>query len=444
MAHSPVVSARLPPKPQRIAVSLADASQQVRQAATDLHHLNLGPGDQLTNDWLAAGLELPDLAAMREYRLARVRDQMAVLGYDGALLMDPMNIRYATDSTNMQVWVMHNGARYCWVGMDGSCIVWEFNECEFLDAHNPLVTEVRPARGSTYFLAGPRWAEQANRFADEIIAVVAEHAGPGARIAIDQCHQVGYQRFGRAGLQIGNGQELMELARLIKGPDEIRAMRCAAHACEQTMLEMRERLEPGMTERGVWSLLHAGNIERAGEWIETQILSSGPRTNPWMQEASSRVILDGDLVAYDTDLVGAYGMMIDVSRTWLAGDGPPSSDQRAVHALACEQIERNTELLRPGTSFRHLTFESWSPPWEAYRRYCCQYHGVGQCDEYPEIYWPEQWDEWGFDGILEAGMVLTVESFVGPRSGGEGVKLENQILVTEEGPELLTPFPLDL
>lgn len=86
------------------------------------------------------------------------------MGYDGALLMDPLNIRYATYSTNMQLWVMHNAARYCWVGMDGSCIVWEFTECEFLDAHNPAVTEVRPAKGSTYFLAGPRWQEAANRF----------------------------------------------------------------------------------------------------------------------------------------------------------------------------------------------------------------------------------------------------------------------------------------
>ena len=147
----------LAPKQPRIAVSLADASAEVARAATDLHHINLGPGPDLESAWSADGLEIPDLSEMRRYRIERVRAQMAMMGYDGALLMDPMNIRYATDSTNMQIWVMHNAARYCWVGMDGSCIVWEFNECEFLDAHNPAVTEVRPARGSTYFLAGPRW-----------------------------------------------------------------------------------------------------------------------------------------------------------------------------------------------------------------------------------------------------------------------------------------------
>jgi Xaa-Pro aminopeptidase len=199
-----------------------------------------------------------------------------------------------------------------------------------------------------------------------------------------------------------------------------------------------------MTEREVWAMLHAGNIRRAGEWIETQILASGPRTNPWMQEASSREIEDGDLLAYDTDLVGAYGMMVDISRTWLVGDGTPKPQQSQTHGLAVEQIERNTEMLRPGTTFRQLVFDSWSPPHEQYRRYCCQYHGVGQCDEYPDIYWPEQWHQWGFDGELEAGMVMTVESYVGPRSGGEGVKLENQVLITDGGPEILTPLSLGL
>ena len=432
------------PKQSRIVLSLADASLEVDRAATDLHHLNLGPGAELEALWQSDGLELPDLAAMRRYRIDRLRRQMKAMDYDGALLMDPMNIRYATDSTNMQVWVMHNAARYCWVGMDGSCIVWEFNECEFLNAHNPAVTEVRPAKSSTFFLAGPRWAEAANRFADEIIDVVTTHAGEHARIAVDQCHAIGYQRFAKAGIQVENGQELMELARVIKGPDEIRAMRCAVHACHASMDEMRDAMQPGMSERDIWSVLHAGNIRRAGEWIETQILASGPRTNPWMQEASSRIIETGDLLAYDTDLVGAYGMMVDISRTWIVGDEKPSSAQATTHAIAHEQIDRNTELLRPGTSFRQLTFDSHKPAHSQYRRYCCQFHGVGQCDEYPEIYWPEQWEEWGYDGVLQANMVLTVESYVGPRAGGEGVKLENQILVTTDGPELLTPYPMSL
>jgi Xaa-Pro dipeptidase len=433
----------------KIAASLANAPDDVRYAAGAGHHLEIGPGEPAISEWRAAGLELPDLPTMRRYRVDRIIGQLASRGYDGIILMDPMNIRYATDTTNMQLWVMHNGARYAWVGTDGHVILWDYYGCEYLAGHSEVVDEVRPAIGSTYFLAGPRHREQAARWTDEMLDVIGARTGPNPRIAVDQCHHTGYRMLEEAGVELGFGQEVMELARSIKGSDELLAMRCAIHACETTMAEMRAALEPGLTEREVWAMLHAGNIRRAGEWIETQIISSGPRTNPWMQEASSRAIEEGELVAYDTDLVGAYGMMVDISRTWLCGDGrgrggSPTDEQQHVFELAVQQIERNFELLTPGRSFRDLTFEAWFPPVDDYRHYSCLYHGVGQCDEYPEIYFPEIWDEWGFDGTLEPGMVLSVESYVGPRNGGEGVKLENQVLVTETGPELLTRYPMGL
>lgn len=421
----------------RIADSLQAAAPEVYAAATSGHHLEIGPGEPAIGEWAALGLELPNLSLMRTNRLERIRTKLNEFGYDGIIVMDPLNIRYATDTTNMQIWVMHNGARYAYVGADGHVIVWDYVNCEFLSGHSEVVDEVRPALGSTYFLAGPRYEEQANRWADEMIELITQRCGPAARIAVDQCHHIGYQRLAQAGISIGSGQEVMENARLIKGPEEIKAMRCAVAACENTMLEIREQLTPGMTEREVWALLHAGNIRRAGEWIETQILASGPRTNPWMQEVSSRVIENGDIVAYDTDLVGAYGMMCDVSRTWIAGDRRATPPQRRVFDLAKEQVERNLELMVPGRTFHELTHKAWIPPVEDYRHYSVLFHGVGQCDEHPDITFPEWYDEWGFDGVLEPGMVLTVEAFVGHRDGGPGAKLENQVLITENGPERL-------
>ncbi len=422
----------------RIAKSLQDAAPEVLYAATEGHHLNIGPGEPAIGEWKALGLELPHLDSMRSYRKQRVLDQMNKMGYDGVIVMDPMNIRYITDTTNMQVWVMHNGARYAWLGADGHTIVWDYPNCEFLSGHSNVVDEVRQATGSTYFLAGPRYAEKAKAWGNEMLDVIRAQVGAGsARIAIDQCHHIGYQVLTEGGVEIGAGQELMELARLIKGPDEIKAMRCAVAACENSMLEMAEALKPGMTERELWSLLHAGNIKRAGEWIETQIIASGPRTNPWMQEASSRVMNNGDIVAYDTDLVGAYGMMADISRTWIVGDKAPTAEQKHVHELALHQVESNIEMMKVGTSFADLTHKSFKPPAADYRHYTVLFHGVGQCDEFPDIIFEEDWDDWGYDGELQAGMVLTVEAFVGVRSGGPGAKLENQVLITDDGPERL-------
>ena len=107
-------------------------------------------------------------------------------------------------------------------------------------------------------------------------------------------------------------------------------------------------------------------------------------------------------------------------------------------------IVGNAELLTPGRTFRELTFDAQVMDREKYRHYSVIYHGVGQCDEYPSIYMPWSWDEWGHDGELQAGMVLTSESYIGSRDGGEGIKLEDQYLVTENGPELLTDFPISL
>ncbi len=415
-----------------------------RAAGQELHHMNLGPGPALEAEWTAAGLALPDRVAMRDYRIGRVRTQLNKMGYDGAILWDPMNIRYATDSTNMQVWVSHNPSRYCWVGADESVILWEFFDCDFLSAHNPHVDEVRPAVSSIFFLAGTRYEEKAKQWADEMLDVIGEHCGGSPRIAVDYCGHLEFKALEAGGVTIGSGTEVMELARSIKSADEITAMRCAIHGCEESIGDMRAALEPGMTERELWSLLHGGNIRRGGEWVETQILSSGPRTNPWMQEASSRVIENGDLVAFDTDLVGAYGMMCDISRTWIAGDQTPSGHQQHVHALAVEQIQRNGALLIAGTTFYELCHRSWQPSVDEYRHYCVNFHGVGQCDEYPEIHFPHMWDDVGFDGVLQPGMVLTVEAFVGARSGGEGVKLEEQFLVTDGDPEALSTYPLTL
>ena len=91
-------------------------------------------------------------------------------------------------------------------------------------------------------------------------------------------------------------------------------------------------------------------------------MTSGPRTNPWYQECGDRIIENGDIVSFDTDLVGAHGYSADISRSWIAGDRPPSDEQRRLYALAHEQIERNVDLFRPGASFREITEKAWQLP----------------------------------------------------------------------------------
>ena len=96
-----------------------------------------------------------------------------------------------------------------------------------------------------------------------------------------------------------------------------------------------------------------------------------------------------------------------------------------------------------GVTFKELTHKALQYDPLEYNHYSFLYHGVGLCDEAPGIYFKEAWDSYGYDGILEPGMVMCVESYVGHKQGGSGVKLENQVLITENGPEVLTLYPFE-
>jgi Xaa-Pro aminopeptidase len=415
-----------------------------RAKAASLNQHVLGPGPLAEAEWADLGLAAPDLPEMRRYRLDRVRAELARRELDGLVLYDPLNVRYATDSTNMQLWCTHNAVRYAFVATDGPVVLFDFHSCEHLSAHLDLIDEVRPGTSWFYFDAGPNARERAARWAAEIADLLRDHGRGGMRLAVDRVNPDGVEALAAHGVSLHSGEEVMERARTVKGPDELLAMRRAVAACEAAVEVMREALRPGITENDLWSVLHAENVRRGGEWIETRLLSSGPRTNPWFQESSSRVIEAGDLVAFDTDAVGPYGYCCDLSRTWLAGDGPATGEQRALHAMAEEQLAANIDLLRPGRTFRELSERGAGlPPDCLPNRYSVLLHGTGLCDEYPAVPYPQDFDRTGYDGALEAGTVVSVESYVGRLGGHEGVKLEEQVLVTADGPELLSTCPLD-
>ena len=410
----------------------------------DNDRVEIGPTALAFAEWEAAGLTVPNLERMRQFRLERLAAEIRKHDYAGLLCFDPLNIRYATDTTNMQLWTAHNFARACFVSADGYVVLWDFHNCDHLSAHTPLVREVRHGASFFYFESGDRVAEHAAKFAAELDDLLRVHGGPNRRLAIDKIETAGYEALRRLGVEIFEGQAVTELARVVKGPDEIRAMRCAMHSCEAAVAEMQARMEPGMTENDVWAELHAGNIRRGGEWIETRLLASGPRCNPWFQECGPRIIQQGELLAFDTDLIGTYGMCVDFSRTWMVGDFVPTNEQKDHYRVAHEHITANMELMQPGMTFEEMTYKAHRLP-ERFRnqRYSCLAHGVGLCDEYPAIRYPEDYEASGYEGALEPGMIMTVEAYIGADGGKVGVKLEDQLLITETGHENLTTYPFE-
>ena len=210
------------------------------------------------------------------------------------------------------------------------------------------------------------------------------------------------------------------------------------------MHEMEAMVRPGITEVDAWAILQHGNHIRGGEWIETRILSSGPRTNPWFQEAGPRVMAHGDILAFDTDLIGPYGYCADLSRTWIVGDAEPTAYEKRIYRDALDHIRTNTALLRPGLAIDDLTRMAQPLPGKyAQQRYGVVYHGVGLCDEYPSVRYAQDREAGMHDTVLEPGMTLCVEVYYGEVGGPCGIKLEDQVLITETGHENLTRYPFD-
>lgn len=415
----------------------------------DNDRTEIGPTQLAFAEWEAAGVRPPNLERMRHDRWAALVKGIQARDYAGLLMFDPMNIRYATDTTNMQLWNAHNPFRACLICADGHMVMWEYKNAPFLVTFNPLVKELRSGASFFYSVTGDTSGQDAQNFASQVDEVLRAHAGSNRRLAVDKIMIHGLRALDRAGFQVMEGEELTERVRAIKGPEDIAAMRCAMVSCHHAIAEMevfaRENVpRGGVSEDAIWAELHRGNIRRGGEWIETRLLASGPRTNPWFQECGPREVQSNEILAFDTDLIGTYGICIDISRTWWLGDGPARPDMISAYRHGLDHIAENMALLKPGARIRDLVHQGHqlAPQYWA-QKYSCKMHGVGLCDEWPYVPYPDSWVEGSFDHVIEPGMVLCVEALVSPEGGDFSIKLEEQVLITETGVENLTTYPMD-
>ncbi len=378
---------------------------------------------------------------LRSYRLNRVKKELEKKNIEACLLFDPVNIRYALDTTNMSIYNMHNLTRYCFIPLNGPVILYEYFNCEDQSNHLNLIDEVRPAITWDYFSYGDQANEQLNKWVKEVKDLTNSYSKNSKKLAIDVINGPAVTALNKTGLEIIDAKSILEQARVIKSSEELKCMKAAIKVAEIGISKMRNELKVGMTEDELWAILHKTNIEHGGGWVECRILSSGERTNPWMQESSNKIIQRGEIVSFDTDMVGPYGYCADISRAFVEGN-KFNSDQKKIYQMAVEHIMHNADLIKPGLSFNKFTEKSWKLPEEYYgNRYSCMVHGIGLCDEWPMIRYPT--DGGQREGCFEKNMTISVETYIGKVGGKEGVKLEQQYLVTDNKLELMSLHPLE-
>lgn len=401
-------------------------------------------GDPSNGMWLS-DTEPPavDTKKLRDGRLARLRAWMNEAGYGAVLLFDPYNQRYATGTRNMFGYFLRNSTRYFFVPTAGPIILFEYPQSYHVSAVVDTVSETRPSKLVWSSVSG-RDGETAGTFAAEIADLMREFAGGSKKIGMDRCSHLQALALQGHGLQVTDCQGEILAVRAVKTPEEIQCLQISMAGAESAVAAVRDAVRPGITENELFAVMYQEVIRQGGEFIETRLLTSGQRTNPWFNEASGRRVRPGELVALDTDMIGCYGYFSDFSRTFRCGPGRPTVHQKMLYRMSFDQIQHNIGIIKPGMSFREIAEKAWQIPRRFVdQRYTSVMHGVGMHGETPFIAHAIDFATYGREGVLLPGMVVSVESYIGEKNGREGVKLEEEVLVTEHGAELISRFPYE-
>jgi len=379
-----------------------------------------------------------DLAALRAGRLARLQTAMRTSDLDACLLFNEPNIRYAIGASAMPIFSMSTFVRCALVPAEGRPILFE--HANSMHRSRLVVDDVRPMHAWEFY-DDP--AAEASIWAAEIVGALRELGIDGRPLALDRLGTPGFLALQREGVALVDSAPVTQGAREVKTPEEIRLLEINGAMIVDMLAAFEAALVPGVRERELLAVLSDTMLREGGEYLATSTVCSGPNTNPWRSEATDRQIEAGDLVYVDTDTVGIEGYFFCVSRTFVCGDGPPTSAQRDTYRAAYDWLEGMKAVVRPGLTCGELADLAPKLP-DKYlpQRYECMIHGIGLEEEDPSVCYPIDRQS-NADRVIEEHMALVVELYAGEVGAHHGVKLGDEVLVTTEGVRVLAPYPFD-
>jgi Xaa-Pro aminopeptidase len=393
------------------------------------------------DDWsdLSRFKPLPEIDMQRlySYRLDRIRGALKEKEAALALFVSPMSLRYAVDYRSYALYQSHAPTTYLIVPVEGPVVAYE---CYGVP---PGADESRKGWANSFFDGGTELTEHQRRLALDVRDFLREIGTDNRRVAVEYVNPSLTQALLQQGLEVIDGVAISEEARRIKSTDEIECMKWAIEVAQFGIDKMKAAMKPGVSEVQLWGLLNYTNLANQGDWHNGRMLASGPRTNPWLQEATGRKIESGDLVGFDTDMVGPFGYFADISRTFHCGPAKPTARQKEIYQWAVREVEYNMALVKPGMNYSEYQAATLEMPEEFHEQaYVGCAHGAGMTDEAPLIKQKHR-QKVAYDGVFEPGMVLCIETYCGAVGEPDGVKIEQQVLVTDDGIELLSTYPYE-
>ena len=386
-----------------------------------------------------------DFRRLRDYRLGRVREQLEASELGALLLFETSNIRYTT-STNIGYWGFNKTERYALVTRTGGPYIWDFGSAA--KAHRlqlPSIYDTSNSRGGNTGLQGAIGPGSGlmPRAIDELQAVLREEGVEDMPIGLDVAEAEFIFHLQNAGLDLRDGQQLMMRAREIKSPDEIMLLTQACAMVDGVYQDIFEALKPGVRESDIVALAHKRLFEMGSEFVEAINSIAGERCTPHPHVFSDRLIRPGDQAYFD--IIHVFnGYRTCYYRTFVVGRA--STAHRDAFKQAREWMDAAIDLVRPGVTTDQIA-RVWPEAHEfgfedEMDAFGLQFgHGVGVgLHERPIVSRLNSLDD---PVEIQEGMVFALETYAPASDGRSAARIEEEIVVTANGPQVITLFPCD-
>ena len=385
-----------------------------------------------------------DFSRLRRERLERASAALAESDLGALLLFDPNNIRYVT-STHIGEWARDKNARFVLLCRNSDPILWDFGSAaRHHQLYAPWLPETSWRAGVTSMRgAMPNETGVPDTMAGKIAHELQERGLQGEPLGIDMTDMVTLEALHRVGVVTTDAQRVMLKARKIKTEDEKALLDHAAAIVDAVYERIYELLRPGVREHEIVAEAMKVLFELGSEQVEAINAVSGDRCNPHPHVFADRLIRPGDQAFFDI-IHSFMGYRTCYYRTFCVGSASPS--QIDAYKQCRQWLDDAIELVRPGVTTDRIA-EVWPTAEELgfpSEESCCglQFgHGLGVgLYESPMI---SRLHSFHDPVEIEEGMVFALETYCPATDGRSAARIEEEVLVTADGCQILTRFPAD-
>jgi len=383
-----------------------------------------------------------DFGRMRDYRESRIRKYMDQFDVSCLVLFETGNKRYAT-STAVASPEVDNMGRYAIFPREGKPYIFGFgSEVAAEKLRCPWIAErAYPAHTPMHGALPMEWGCYEKFLADLNMVLQENKIKSKDKIGVDIVESQLILAMQGAGFTLADGQAVMQHARAIKNEDEIMCLKHGAAIVDAAHHEIAKTISPGAKENDLQAAASSVMHKLGAQWVPNVQVTSGNRTHPHPHLSSDRLIQPGDLIFVDIVLL-FNGYHTCYYRCFCCGQ--PSEKQKEVHKRCYEMQLKGLELVKPGATTADIA-KAWpdSSYWgfknESESFGLAFGHGIGVgLWEFPIISRLYSLDH---PVQIEPGMVFALETYAG--EGHNGVRIEDEVVVTEKGKEIITKFPAD-